>query len=89
MGTSKAHWFVYMVRCRDNTLYTGITTDISKRISQHNEGKGAKYTAGRRPVDLIFQERCKTRSIALRREAAIKRMTRAQKLALGSPKRLG
>ena len=76
------HWFVYILQCADHTLYTGMTDDIERRLSVHNEGKGAKYTRGRRPVQLVYRELCSNRSEALKREYAIKCLTRDQKLAL-------
>ncbi len=63
-----------MVRCADNTLYTGVATDITARIATHNAGKGAKYTRGRRPVELVYQETLAARGEALRRECVIKRL---------------
>lgn len=75
-------WVVYLVRCKDGTLYTGCTNNLPHRLSAHNEGKGAKYTRARRPVVLVYQESCESRSAALKREAAIKRLTRAEKEAL-------
>ena len=67
-------WHVYIVRCADATLYTGIARDIGQRIAKHNDGTGAAYTRGRRPVVLVHQEPAIDRSAALRREAAIKRL---------------
>ena len=75
-------WLCYMLQCADGTLYCGITTDIEKRLHAHNEGTGAKYTRARRPVALVFHENCADRSSALRREMEIKKLTRAEKLAL-------
>ena len=75
-------WMVYMVRCRDNSLYTGCTNDLPHRIRMHNAGKGAKYTKSRLPVELAYQEPCADKSEALKREIAIKRLTKAQKEAL-------
>jgi len=72
-------WWVYIVRCRDGTLYTGITTDIDRRIGDHNRGKGSKYTASRRPVKLVYSEPQADRSSASKREAQIKRYTRSKK----------
>lgn len=72
-------WYVYMLRCRDNTLYTGMTDDVPRRLQAHNAGTGAKYTRGRGPLTLVYQEPCATKSDALKREYAIKRLTRAQK----------
>lgn len=76
-------WYVYMVECVDNTLYTGITTDIDRRISEHNSiGLGAKYTRSRQPVELAYLESCENRSIASKREYAIKKLKRIEKLSL-------
>lgn len=75
-------YFVYIVRCKDDTLYTGYTDDPARRAAVHNSGKGAKYTRSRLPVELVYTERCADKSAALRREAAIKRLTRSEKLAL-------
>ena len=75
-------WMVYLLRCRDGTLYTGCTNNLPHRLCAHNEGKGAKYTRARRPVVLVYQESCQGRSEALKREAAIKRLPKAQKEAL-------
>ncbi len=72
-------WYVYMLRCKDNTLYTGMTDDVARRLQAHNAGTGAKYTRGRGPLTLVYQEACATKSDALKREYAIKRLTRAQK----------
>ncbi len=67
-------WYVYVLRCADNTLYTGVATDVAARLSKHNVGIGAKYTRARRPVVLVYQETAGGRGAALRREAAIKRL---------------
>jgi predicted GIY-YIG superfamily endonuclease len=75
-------WFVYVVRCRDGSLYTGVSTDVPARVAVHNEGKGARYTRSRRPVVLMHVERKRSRSTALRRELAIKALSRTAKLAL-------
>lgn len=75
-------WSVYIVRCADGTLYTGISNDVERRVDLHNQGKGARYTRGRLPVTLMYQEPVGARAQAARREAAIKRMSRAAKLAL-------
>ncbi len=72
----------YIVRCSDGTLYTGWTNDIDKRLLAHNQGLGAKYTRGRRPVELVYLERFQTKQEAMKREAAIKKLPRADKLAL-------
>ena len=78
----EGNWWVYLLRCADDTLYTGSTTDVERRLAQHNAGKGAKYTRARRPAELVYREPCGSRSEALRREAAIKGLSRAEKLAL-------
>ena len=75
-------WYLYILRCGDNTLYTGITTDVEKRFEAHQSGKGAKYTRGRGPLELAYREECGTHSDALKREAQIKKLTREQKQAL-------
>lgn len=77
-----ARWYVYMVRCRDGSLYTGATDDVPARVAKHNSGKGARYTRSRRPVTLVWRRRAQDKSRALRLEAKLKRLTRAQKLAL-------
>ena len=76
-------YFIYILKCNDNTLYTGITKDITKRLEEHNtSSKGAKYTKARRPVKLLYQEASKNRSTASKREYAIKKLTRIKKLQL-------
>lgn len=75
-------WYLYIVECRDGSLYTGITDDIPRRMEQHNSGKGAKYTRGRGPITLRYQENCGTHGDALRREIQVKRLTRQEKLEL-------
>lgn len=75
-------WHLYILRCADDTLYTGITTDVEKRLEAHSSGTGAKYTRGRGPLTLVYREACGTHSDALKREIAVKRLTRAQKLLL-------
>jgi predicted GIY-YIG superfamily endonuclease len=72
-------WFVYIVRCADDSLYTGIARDVAARIEAHNAGKGARYTRGRRPVTLCVKRRCTSKGAALRLELAIKRLSRAEK----------
>lgn len=74
--------FVYMVECSDGSLYTGWTTDVEARVATHNSGEGAKYTRSRLPVKLVYSEEVEDRSTALKREAAIKKMTRANKKKL-------
>lgn len=76
------NWCVYILECTDHTLYTGITDDIERRLSLHNAGRGAKYTRGRGPLQLVYRESCASRSDALKREYVIKHMTRQQKLNL-------
>jgi putative endonuclease len=77
-----APWLCYLVRCADGTLYCGVTNDLGRRLDAHNAGKGARYTAGRRPVRLVWSEPCGTRGDALRRELAVKRLPRERKLLL-------
>lgn len=78
-----ADWFVYLLRCRDDSLYAGITRDPARRLLEHNSTeRGAKYTRGRRPVQLVYAERCPSRSRAMVRERQIKKLRRAAKLAL-------
>lgn len=74
--------FTYLLKCADGTLYAGWTFDPAARLAAHNNGTGAKYTRARRPVALAYLERCDDKRAAMQREAALKRMTRAQKLAL-------
>ena len=75
----ESKWYLYILRCADNTLYTGITTDVAKRVEAHRSGKGAKYTRGRSPLELVYQEVCENHSQALKRELEIKSLTRTQK----------
>ena len=75
-------WYVYILRCSDGTLYTGSTDDVVRRLAVHNSGKGAKYTRGRTPVEVVYWEGCESYSAALKREYAIKQLTRQQKLKL-------
>jgi putative endonuclease len=77
-----ARWFVYVVRCADGSLYTGISTDVPARVAAHNAGRGARYTRARRPVELVHLERKRSQSTAAKREAAIKAWPRARKLGL-------
>lgn len=77
-----APYYCYIVRCSDNTLYTGITNNLERRIAVHNKGKGGAYTAARRPVELLYSEYAGSKGDALRRELAIKALSRSQKLAL-------
>ncbi len=75
-------YIVYILRCRDGTLYTGITTDLRRRFTEHKAGTASKYTRARGAMRMVYAERCGTRSAALRREAAIKKFTRTEKLKL-------
>ena len=76
-------WFVYVIRCSDDSLYTGVTTDIERRFSEHaGQEKGAKYFNGRQPLEVVYSEAGHNRSSACRREAAIKKLSRVEKLAL-------
>lgn len=75
-------WWVYILRCRDGTLYTGITDDVERRLKAHNSGKGAKYTRGRGPVEMVYREQHLNKSAALKREIAIKKLSREEKLTL-------
>jgi len=82
LGGKLLEWYVYILVCGDGTLYTGVTTDLARRTAQHNAGRGAKYTAARLPVRLAYSEHCPDRSLAQKREAALKRLSRREKLAL-------
>ena len=75
-------WFLYILRCGDGSLYTGITTDVEKRLETHRSGKGAKYTRGRSPLELVYRETCGSHSEALKRERKIKSLTREEKQKL-------
>lgn len=75
-------YYLYILRCGDNSLYTGITTDVARRLAAHQSGKGAKYTRGRGPLTLVYQEELPDKPSALRRELAVKALTREEKLAL-------
>jgi len=76
-------WFLYVVQCSDGTLYTGVTTDIERRIREHNGSKrGAKYTRGRRPVELVYVKDCRDRFEALREEYKFKSLSRKEKLKI-------
>lgn len=81
-------WTVYVLRCRDGSLYTGITNDLPKRLKVHAAGKASKYTRSRLPVQLAYQESRRSQSAALKREAAIKRLPRRAKLELVGTGRL-
>lgn len=73
------NWYLYILRCGDGSLYTGITTDVSRRLAAHRRGKGAKYTRGRGPLELVYRQVCGTHSDALRRELEIKALSRGEK----------
>ena len=75
-------WYLYILRCKDDSLYTGITTDVEKRLEAHRAGKGAKYTRGRGPLELVYSEECGDHSAALKREAEIKQLPREEKLKM-------
>lgn len=75
-------WYVYMLRCADASLYTGMTDDVQKRFAAHASGRGAKYTRGRGPLELVYTEELPDKSAALKREAAIKKLSRQEKLKL-------
>ena len=75
-------WYLYILRCGDGRLYTGITTDVEKRLEVHRSGKGAKYTRGRGPLALVYRERCGSHSDALKRERQITAMSREEKLRM-------
>lgn len=75
-------YFVYIVECQNGHLYTGYTNDIDERIRRHNAGQGARYTKANRPVTLVYSEALETKSLAMKREVAIKKMKREEKLAL-------
>ncbi len=72
-------WYVYVLRCGDGSLYTGITTDVQARLKTHRSGKGAKYTRGRLPLELVYEESCEGKSQALKRELTIKALSREEK----------
>ena len=75
-------WVLYILRCKDDTLYTGITDCLTKRLAAHRSGKGAKYTRGRGPLTLCYLQPCEDKSEALRLEIEIKKLSRSEKLAL-------
>jgi putative endonuclease len=72
-------WFFYIVRCKDDTLYSGITVNVDERVKKHNKGTGARYTATHRPVTLVYSEKCGTASAAMKREKQVKRLPKIQK----------
>lgn len=75
-------WYVYILRCGDGSLYTGYTDDVERRLAVHQSGKGGKYTRSHLPVELVYREELPDKSAALRREAALKRLSRKEKLVL-------
>ena len=75
-------YWLYILRCGDDTLYTGIAADVERRLALHRSGKGAKYTRGRGPLTVVYREELPDKSVALRREAAVKKLSRVEKLAL-------
>ena len=75
-------WYLYILRCKDGTYYTGITTDVEKRLEAHRSGKGAKYTRGRGPLELVYSEACQDHSHALKRECEVKKLSKEQKLQM-------
>lgn len=81
-------WFVYLARCSDGSLYTGIAKDVAERIALHDAGKGAKYTRGRGPLEVCAVRRCRSKGEALRLELAVKALPRPQKETLTRPRRL-
>jgi predicted GIY-YIG superfamily endonuclease len=78
-GEPEAAWFVYILRCVDDSLYTGISNDVLRRLKQHNDGIASRYTRSRLPVSLVYQELQASRSVALKREVAIKGLSRQAK----------
>jgi putative endonuclease len=81
-STKNANWAVYILRCGDGSLYTGSTNDLEQRVARHQSGRGARYTRSRLPVALVFSESAEDKSAALRREAALKKLRRSEKLSL-------
>ncbi|MBU1044534.1 MAG: GIY-YIG nuclease family protein [Candidatus Omnitrophica bacterium] len=75
-------WFIYIAKCRDKTLYIGMTNDVDKRIKAHNTTSICKYTRARKPITLVYHEKCKNRTNAAKREIELKKYSRAQKLEL-------
>ncbi len=75
-------WYVYIIKCNDNKLYTGITTDIDRRLTEHNTGHGGRFTRVRKPVELVYSEKLSGKSAALKKEIKIKQLSRSEKLKL-------
>ncbi|OOZ35777.1 endonuclease [Solemya velesiana gill symbiont] len=89
-NTTEKDWYIYILRCSDNSLYTGVTTDLERRVQEHNDSpRGARYTRARRPVQLVYAEAWATRSLACQREAEIKQLSRPEKITLISKAPLG
>lgn len=78
----KEKWFLYILRCADQSLYTGVTKDLDRRLKKHSEGKAARYTRTRLPVEMVYRETCRSRTEALIRECAVKALPKAKKLLL-------
>jgi predicted GIY-YIG superfamily endonuclease len=76
-----SRWFLYVLQCSDGTLYTGITNNLARRLAQHNNGTASRYTRSRLPIRVVFQEPCRSRSHALKKEYKVKAMSRKQKEA--------
>ncbi|MDX8391825.1 MAG: GIY-YIG nuclease family protein [Mariprofundaceae bacterium] len=76
---TEKNWFLYLIRCRDNALYTGITTDVKRRFSEHQSGKGAKYLRGKHPLKLVYQQAAGSHANALKIEIAIKKLSKKDK----------
>jgi predicted GIY-YIG superfamily endonuclease len=81
LANKQTGWSLYILKCSDNTLYTGITNDLTRRVQQHNDGIASRYTRSRLPVKVVFQERCRNKSHALKKEFSVKSMTRKNKEA--------
>jgi putative endonuclease len=82
MATSKKDWYVYILECGDGTLYTGVTVDLDRRLEEHKQGVGSKYTKSKKAKRFVYTENCPSRSEAGKRETEIKHMTRKEKLSL-------
>lgn len=82
----KEKWFLYILKCADSSLYTGITKDLERRFKSHSEGRAARYTRTRRPLEMVYEETCRSRTEALTRECAVKALSKAKKLALINPR---
>ncbi len=79
MSKLSTQWYLYILQCCDGTLYTGVTNNLDRRLELHNSGKASRYTRGRRPVEILYWEPCRSRSGALKKEYEIKNLTRRQK----------